>query len=174
MLRRVYLFFDRLRAAAIVALSGGTVALCLLQVVLRYFTSNSLKPFAWGDEVIRLTSIWVALLGASLGVREGAHLSVEYFLNKFLSARVIAIVKRAANAAVLACMGAVVWFGAAQTRLNMDSTLQNLDVPLGLFYAAIPVGCGYLFFDYLLILIYGHHPFAGGGLRAEAARKAGD
>jgi hypothetical protein len=33
---------------------------------------------------------------------------------------------------------------------------------MGLFYAAIPVGCAYLFFDYLLITVYGYHPFAAG------------
>ena len=30
----------------------------------------------------------------------------------------------------------------------------------GWFYAAIPVGCAYLFYDFLLIFIFGKHPFA--------------
>ncbi|MDR1873699.1 MAG: TRAP transporter small permease [Synergistaceae bacterium] len=161
-MRRVYSFFNGLRAVAIVTLLGGMVMLCLVQVVLRYFTSTSIRPFAWGDEVIRLTSIWVALLAASLGVREGSHLSVEFFLNRFLPPRLITAVKRAASVVVLACMAAIIWYGAVQTRLNLDSSLQNLNVSMGLFYAAIPVGCAYLFFDYLLILICGHHPYAAG------------
>ncbi|MDR3229960.1 MAG: TRAP transporter small permease [Synergistaceae bacterium] len=161
-MRRVYSFFSNLRALAIVTLSGGMVALCLVQVVLRYFTSTSIRPFAWGDELIRLTSIWVAFLAASLGVREGSHLSVEFFLNRLLPSTVIKVVKRAANLVVLVCMATIIWFGTKQTLLNMDSSLQNLNVSMGLFYAAIPVGCAYLFLDYLLILIYGHHPYAWG------------
>ncbi|MDR1730842.1 MAG: TRAP transporter small permease [Synergistaceae bacterium] len=159
-MRRVYAFFSALRAIAIISLLGGMVALCLVQVVLRYFTSTSIRPFAWGDELIRLTSIWVAFLAASLGVREGAHLSVEFFLNKFLPPPLIKIVKQAANVVVLVCLAALVWFGIEQTRLNLVSSLQNLNISLALFYAAIPVGCSYLFVDYLLILIYGFHPFA--------------
>lgn len=61
---------------------------------------------------------------------------------------------------VLVCMALLVWFGIAQTSMNLDSTMQNLNISMALFYAAIPVGCAYLFFDYLLILIYGYHPYA--------------
>jgi TRAP-type C4-dicarboxylate transport system permease small subunit len=162
MLRRIYLLFNGLRTVAIVSLLGGMVLLCTVQVVLRYAISTSIKPFAWGDEIIRLTSIWVVFLAASLGVREGSHLSVEFFLNKWLPKRAIAVVKKIANVIVLACMAGLIWFGIEQTRLNLDSSLQNLDISMGLFYAAIPVGCAYLFFDYLLITIYGYHPFAAG------------
>jgi TRAP-type C4-dicarboxylate transport system permease small subunit len=162
MLKRIYSFFNGVRTVGIVLLLGGMVLLCMVQVMLRYATSVWIKPFAWGDELIRLTSIWVVFLAASLGVREGSHLSVEFFLNKLLPERTIAVVKRIANVILLACMAALVWFGIEQTRLNMDSTLQNLDISMGLFYAAIPVGCAYLFFDYLLITVYGYHPFAAG------------
>jgi TRAP-type C4-dicarboxylate transport system permease small subunit len=56
-------------------------------------------------------------------------------------------------------MAILVKYGIAQTQLNADSTLQNIDLSMAWFYAAVPVGCAYIFLDYLLILIYGYHPF---------------
>ena len=161
MLKRIYSVINAIRAAGIVISLGWMVVLCLIQVILRYFTPADLRPFPWGDEIIRLTSIWVAFLAASLGVREGSHLNVEYFI-KFLPPMGVTILKKIAMGIVLVCMVVLVWYGTAQTKSNAQSMLQNVRISIAWFYAAIPIGCVFLFFDYLLILIYGKHPFASG------------
>ena len=160
MLRKIYSVISSIRSIAIIAALSWMVILCLIQVILRYFTSASLRPFAWGDEIIRLTSIWVAFLAASLGVREGSHLNVEFFINK-LPPKGVVILKKIALGIVLVCMALLVWHGTAQTKSNAQSMLQNIPaISIAWFYAAIPIGCTFLFIDYLLILIYGKHPFA--------------
>jgi len=161
MLKKIYSVINAIRSTAIVIALGWMVVLCLIQVFLRYFTPADLRPFAWGDEIIRLSSIWVAFLAASLGVREGSHLNVEYFI-KFLPPKGVIILKKTALGIVLVCMVLLVWHGTAQTKSNAQSMLQNVRMSIAWFYAAIPIGCGFLFFDYLLILIYGKHPFARG------------
>jgi TRAP-type C4-dicarboxylate transport system permease small subunit len=158
-LKKIYSVFNTIRSAAICALLGWMVILCFIQVVLRYFTSASLRPFAWGDEIIRLTSIWVAFLAASIGVREGSHLSVDYFVNKLLGSRGKLILRKTTLVIVLISMLILVWYGIAQAVANLGSSLQNLPISMAWFYAAVPVGCAYVFGDYLLILIYGYHPF---------------
>ena len=40
------------------------------------------------------------------------------------------------------------------------SFLQNLPISNAWFYAAIPVGCAYLLYEYILILVFGKNPFA--------------
>jgi TRAP-type C4-dicarboxylate transport system permease small subunit len=167
MLKKIYSVLDTVRAVVIITALGWMVVLCLIQVILRYFTSADLRPFPWGDEIIRLTSIWVSFLAASLGVREGSHLNVEFFLNKFLSPRGIVLIKKIALGIVLVCMAVLIWYGAAQTKSNAQSMLQNISISIAWFYAAIPVGCGYIFFEYALILWFGKHPFA-------AANRGGD
>ena len=159
MLRKVYSVFDRIRSVIIIAALGWMVVLCLIQVILRYFTPAQLRPFPWGDEIIRLTSIWVAFLAASLGVREGSHINVDFFINK-LPPMGVMILKKAALGIVLVCMIILVYYGTAQTKSNAQSMLQNVPVSIAWFNAAIPIGCTFLFFDYLLILIYGKHPFS--------------
>jgi TRAP-type C4-dicarboxylate transport system permease small subunit len=159
MLKKIYAVISGIRSVAIVAALSWMVIICLIQVFLRYFTPVNLRPFPWGDEIIRLSSIWVAFLAASLGVREGSHLNVDFFINK-LPPRGVMILKKIAFGIVLACMVLLVYHGTLQTKSNAQSMLQNVPVSIAWFYAAIPIGSAFLFFDYLLILIYGKHPFA--------------
>jgi TRAP-type C4-dicarboxylate transport system permease small subunit len=159
MLKKIYSIINAARNIAVCTLLGGMVLLCLVQVVLRYFTSAALRPFPWGDEIIRLTSIWVAFLAAGIGVRESSHLSVDYFVSRLFAPRGRIILKKITLSVVLISMILLVWHGIAQVITNTKSMLQNVPVSIAWFYAAIPVGCAYIFIDYLLILIYGYHPF---------------
>jgi TRAP-type C4-dicarboxylate transport system permease small subunit len=162
MLKKIYFTVSSIRTIAITAALSWMVLLCLIQVILRYFTPAHLRPFPWGDEIIRLTGIWVSFLAASIGVREGSHLSVEFFVNKIVPAPGSIYLKKMALGIVLACMVLLVWHGTAQTKSNAQSMLQNVPMSIAWFYAAIPAGCAFLFFEYLLVLIYGKHPFADG------------
>lgn len=141
---------DKARSWAIILLLSSVIILSLVQIVLRYFTSASLRPFAWGDEVIRLTAIWVAFLAASVGVKNESHLSVEFFLNKFLNPRQLVIAKKAATAIVILALAAVAKEGVTYTLNSRNAMLQNLpQVSIAWFYASIPVGCILLIIEYL-------------------------
>ncbi len=160
MLKKCYRVYNGVRAAAIVTLLLSIILLCVVQIILRYFTSAAIKPFAWGDEIVRLSSIWVSFLAASLGVRESSHLSVDFFMQKFVPKKALNIVKRVATAFVLVILALLVWYGISRTIANIPTMLQNVPISMAWFYAAIPVGSLCLFIDYLLILIYGRHPFS--------------
>ena len=73
MFKKIYWILDKIRSVAIIGMLGYIVILSFVQIVLRYFTSADLKPFAWGDEIIRLMAIWVAFLAASVGVKQESH-----------------------------------------------------------------------------------------------------
>lgn len=150
MLKKLYNMVDKARSWAIILLLSSVIILSLVQIVLRYFTSASLWPFAWGDEVIRLTAIWVAFLAASVGVKNESHLSVEFFLNKFLNPRQLVIAKKAATAIVILALAAVAKEGVTYTLNSRNAMLQNLpQVSIAWFYASIPVGCILLIIEYL-------------------------
>ena len=169
MLKKCYRIYNGARAATIVSLLSAIILLCVVQVVLRYFTSSSLKPFAWGDEVVRLSSIWVSFLAASIGVRDSSHLSVEFFIEKFVPKSAMHIVKRIATIFVLCILALLVWYGISRTLANVPTMMQNLPVSMAWFYAAIPTGSLFLFVDYLLIAIYGKHPFQKNAVGAKAS-----
>ena len=157
--------FDRIvdgaRRAALCALLITIISLCTTNIVLRYLIKgiSTLRPFPWVDELMRMGTIWVAFLAAGLGVREGSHVSLESITEKAFPPRVTKVLRKAALVIVLATLGALIYYGILTTIRQSRSFLQNIRISNGWFYAAIPVGCAYLFYEYLLILIFGAHPF---------------
>ena len=158
-LGRVYAVLNFIRSLIIVVTFAFIVLLCLYQVIARYFTFINFRMFPWGDEIIRTTSVWVAFMAASLGVREGAHLSIDVVTKRLAKGTVGKLIKLSTNLIVLAVMTLLVYYGAKYTESNIISKLLNVSMSKAWFYAALPVGAAYLFIEYLLILIYGENPF---------------
>lgn len=170
---RCYRVFDGLRAVLIVGTLSVIILLAVVQIILRYFTSAELKPFPWGDEVIRLSSIWVSFLAASLGVRSASHLSVDYFVQKYVPPRALRAVRFAATVFVLLVLAVLVWYGVSRTVANIPTSMQNLPISMAWFYAAIPVGSLFLFIEYFLILRHGAHPYGAAAAQQPEAGPAG-
>jgi len=119
---------------------GMTIAsfLITLQVVLRYVFNYSIS---WAEELTRYAIVWMSFIGAGMGIRKGAHISVD-LLFVFLSERG----KRMLSAA-MAVVG--VWFGGVI--LYTGSTLVHrtlltgqispaMEAPIFLVYLGIPLG----------------------------------
>jgi len=114
-----YYWFDRIRTLMLVSISLFTVILCFVQVILRYFTFISLRPFAWGDEVLRLCAIWVIFLGISIGVRQNAHFTVDFVLNKIRSPKVRRVVDLAIDSIVVLVLVIITYLGAIYAITNI-------------------------------------------------------
>ena len=155
-MRVVYTIIDRIRFLLIVLISAFAVGLCLLQVILRYFTFLSLRPFAWGDEVTLLTTICVIFLASSIGVREKAHFSVTLFESK-LSPKHRAIAEKVTDIISILGLMVIVYYGSRYALTNLTSTMQNANISMAFFYGAIPIGCILMIFEYVLRLIFGDH-----------------
>ncbi|PKL06454.1 MAG: hypothetical protein CVV53_04225 [Spirochaetae bacterium HGW-Spirochaetae-9] len=155
MARKFYLLFNRTRATMMVSVSAFTIILCFIQIILRYFTFLSTRPFAWGDEVLRLSAIWVIFLGLSIGVREGAHFTVDLFLNKIRSQKTRRVVDTAIDLLVMGILALLTYKGFAYTITNTMSSLQNIQISMAWFYASVPVGCLFGIVEYLYKISYG-------------------
>jgi len=73
-------FLDRLEEILLgvgLALMGLAVA---LQIIMRYVFN---MPLVWSEEFARYIFVWITFIGAGYGVRQGLHISMEYFYNKF-------------------------------------------------------------------------------------------
>jgi len=70
---------DRLEKVAMVAFMSIATILTTFQVVYRYGFNNSLS---WAEEVVIYSIVCMSFVGASMGVRHGAHISVDV-LNAF-------------------------------------------------------------------------------------------
>lgn len=154
-MKQFYKLFNQLRSILLISISSMTIILCLVQIILRYFTFLSVRPFAWGDEIIRLSSIWIIYLGISLGIKENAHFFVDFFLNKIKSNKTLFIVQLITDLIVIGIFMIITVQGFKYALTNINSMLQNINISMAVFYLSIPIGSCFCIFEYLLKLIYG-------------------
>ncbi|AZO94364.1 TRAP transporter small permease [Halocella sp. SP3-1] len=62
----------------VIGLVAVLTSIVLLQVIFRYILNIGLP---WVDELSRYLNIWVAFLGASVGLKYGDHVGVSFFVN---------------------------------------------------------------------------------------------
>ncbi|WP_434359607.1 TRAP transporter small permease [Parasalinivibrio latis] len=72
-------FLHRFEETAIGILLVAMTLLVFIEVVLRFVFNTGLF---WAQEVTLYMSAWLVLIGASWGVREGAHIGVDAFVKK--------------------------------------------------------------------------------------------
>lgn len=99
-----------------VAVLGG------LQVWFRYVAGNSL---VWSEEVMRVTVIWIVMLGAGLAYSRRQFLGMR-FLVDVLPAPLRRACDLLSATAMLAFLGTIAWYGwkfASKTQLQLSPTL---------------------------------------------------
>jgi len=165
-LRKVDKVLNMIRTIGLVVVVAAAVGICSTNIVLRYLIRGvaSMRPFAWGDEIMRMCAIWIAFLAAGLGVKSNSHMSVQAIVEKYVPEKYRTLLEKIIKVVVLCVLLFVTYHGVAVTISMSSSYLQNLPISNAWFYAAIPVGTAYLFYDYLLVLIFGEHPFAKDGV----------
>ena len=160
-LRKVDNVLNKIRIIGLVLIMAACIGMCTMNIILRYVVRGipSLRPFPWVNELMQMGAVWIAFLAAGLGVKSNSHISLESLTQKYLPEKVAKILKKVAQVVVLVALAILIYFGIKTTISQADAYLENLRISNAWFYSAIPVGCGYLFYDYLLIFIFGEHPF---------------
>lgn len=124
------------------ALVAVTMAVLVVDVVWQVFTRFVLRsPSSWTEELATFLMIWVALLGASVGLNRGAHLGIDYFVQK-LSARG----RLLTEIVVFACTGlfSLLALGIGGTTLvvrtlELEQISPALGIRMGYVYLALPI-----------------------------------
>ena len=76
----IYMIMNFIRNSLIVLLFGFIISVGAINIFLRYMPE--LSSMKWPDEILRYLNIWVIFLGASIGVKAGSHLRIDYFVQK--------------------------------------------------------------------------------------------
>jgi TRAP-type C4-dicarboxylate transport system permease small subunit len=137
-LRTLKRALDLLLEALVALVMGVLVIDVTWQVVTRFVLHD---PSSWTEELATFLMIWVGLLGASVALKRGAHLGIDYFVSK-LSPR-----KRAATEifvfAVCALFSAFVLVGGGvalvRDVLEQEQTSAALRIKMGYVYLALPI-----------------------------------
>jgi len=89
-------------------LMGLLIFPILLQIASRF--SPSIPHFIWTEEIARFCFIWIIMIGAMIGVRDGAHFHLD-LLSEPRNARARAIRGLWVHGAMLVMSLTFVWFG---------------------------------------------------------------
>jgi TRAP-type C4-dicarboxylate transport system permease small subunit len=153
----LYRIFDVLRNVLIVVFFSVIIVTCFTDVVLRY--APWFQSLGWTEEILRYLNVWIILLGASVAAKRKGHLAMQYFLRVFRSKHQ-AVIGQFVHVTILVFLAIMIIFSTQKTLQNIQQQVQAFPITIAWFYLAIPVGSFYMFIDYLLILIYGNHPFS--------------
>jgi TRAP-type transport system small permease protein len=108
-----------------------TVAILVIPVSLQIFSRfTALIPsYIWTEEMARFFFIWMIMLGAMIGIRDGAHFDVDLWPP--LAPRKNALLRIVSNLFVLVFALVFVWYGIkfVQFGWHQDSELAELPMP---------------------------------------------
>ena len=106
------------------------------QVFFRYVVFYSIP---WSEELARYALVWLSTIGASYGIKRNIHVAVDAVVEA-LPPELRSLVTKI-NYLLIAVFGLVlVVYGLRISQVNMGQLSPSLHVPIGLIYAAMPVG----------------------------------
>lgn len=121
----------------------GTVLtiLVIANVILRYVFNSGIS---WSEEAARFLFIWCSFLGAMMATNEGAHMRLDFVVEKFtgVSRKAVEII---ALLVLLVLVGVLFYGGVEVVLTTWQIPTSALKMPKGLVYLCAPVCFGYIF-----------------------------
>ena len=142
-----------------------TVAILIVPVTLQMISRfTALIPaWIWTEEMARFLFIWMVMLGAMIGVRDGTHFDVDVWPE--LKPRANAMLHVVSMVFVLLFALVFVWYGVKFVQFGWNQTSELADMPMTYIFISWPLtGLTWLLFgferlrDYLRIVIDGPGP----------------
>jgi TRAP-type C4-dicarboxylate transport system permease small subunit len=115
------------------------VALLLVPVCLQMLSrfTELIPPYIWTEELSRFLLIWMIMIGAMVGVREGTHFDVDVWPS--LSARANALLRMVSQFFVLIFALVFVVWGVEFVRFGWNQTSELADLPMTWIFIAWPI-----------------------------------
>src|SRR4026207_1086458 len=112
----------------------GTVAILIvpvtLQIIARY--TALIPSWIWTEEASRFLFIWMVMLGAMIGIREGTHFEVDVWPE--LNPKANALLKFVWVVLVLVFALVFVWWGIGFTQFGWNQTSEIADLPMWMIF----------------------------------------
>jgi TRAP-type C4-dicarboxylate transport system permease small subunit len=118
------------------------MAVLTVDVLWQVFTRFILKnPSTWTEELAIFLLIWVSLLGAAVALGRGAHLGIDYLVNKLsikkkLCTEVFVFLCIAAFSLCVMVIGGI---DLVSSTLKLEQLSPALGIKVGYVYLAIPI-----------------------------------
>jgi len=129
-------------------------------VAIRYFAVFG-GSLPWVEEFARFTFIWMTFLGAVVALERTEHICID-LLVKYLRPHMQRIVAALVDGAVLAFLAVYTLKGIELVRLTADQTSPQLDLPMSLVHAVIPVTGAVMILQMIRFAVRRWRPLPGG------------
>ncbi|MBW4961057.1 TRAP transporter small permease [Sulfitobacter sp. CW3] len=116
-------------------------------VVSRYLFSSTPR---WAEELPRLLLVWLTFVGAISGFVRGSHFRAGLLDLISLSTGLRRLFAVLAGLATATFLGVFLYTGARLVEITWSHTTTALSLPVGLFYLALPVSCGFALLGLIL------------------------
>ena len=114
----------------------GLAVIAFVQVLCRYLLGFS---FTWMEELSRSLAVFIAFLGASIGVRQGTHFSMDLLYEKLASDRARHILQVIVYGLSAAIFAVVAWFGLEQVMKLRGFGVVTSALRVPKYWAYVPI-----------------------------------
>jgi TRAP-type C4-dicarboxylate transport system permease small subunit len=155
-------------------LLGASVGILIVPVTIQMISRfTALIPaWIWTEEMARFLFIWMVMLGAMIGVRDGSHFECDVWPE--LKPRANALLHIVSMVFVLAFALVFVWYGIRFVQFGWNQSSELADMPMVWIFIAWPLtGVTWLLFGFerlradLRVVIDGPGPGGGGPTHRE-------
>jgi TRAP-type C4-dicarboxylate transport system permease small subunit len=137
--QRIGRAISRIEDALLVLLLTGMVLLAFLQIALRNLAEISI---AWGDPMLRILVLWLALAGAIAATRDDNHIRID-LLSRLVPGKLWGIFNFLTNMVSASVCGVVAWHAFRFVRFEQqDGTVAFSGIPTWTLELILPVGFG--------------------------------
>ena len=115
------------------------VAVLLVPVSLQIFSryTELIPSYIWTEEMARFLFVWMIMIGAMIGVRDGGHFDVDLWPE--LSPRANAALRLVSNAFVFVFALVFVWYGIRFVKFGWNQNSELAELPMLYIFIAWPL-----------------------------------
>jgi len=132
-------FVDNFEEYALLLLFPLMVAVVFTATLARYL---NLFPMFWGEEVARYIMVFMAYIGAGLGMKKGAHVGVSFFTDRFRNVKIRIFLEGFRLGIIVFFCGMIMYYyrSIIVHQISMGQTTPALYIPMWVPYSAVPLG----------------------------------
>lgn len=130
---------DNFEEYALLILFPCMVTVVFIATLARYL---NLFPMFWGEELARYIMVFMAYIGAGLGMKRGAHVGVSFLVDRFRNRKVRFVLDLFRLGVILFfCVLILTYFNQIiRAQISMGQTSPALFLPMWVPYSAVPLG----------------------------------
>lgn len=110
----------------------------IVEVSARYIFS---VPIPWGAELSQTLLVWITFLGSAVAMRHGEHMAIRLVLDFLPWPSLRKGLEVIGNLFLVAFLIVGIWSGCLVVTRTWGLKTTTLQIPAGILYLALPVGC---------------------------------